>query len=132
MHPPKGRILYTEDDPDSRDLVIFILERGGYQVTCAENGTKALAFAKNEHFDLFLVDNWLPGLTGPELTRYLREINTTTPILFYSAAAYESDKQNALNAGAQGYLVKPSSITELVNEVDRLISESGQSGSPLT
>ena len=117
----KGRILYTEDDPDSRDLVMFILKRGGYEVTCAVSGTEALGFAKTQHFDLFLVDNWMPGITGPELTRHIREFNQTTPILFYSAAAYDSDRQNALNAGAQGYLVKPVAIEQLVDEVDRLI-----------
>ncbi len=121
----KGHILYTEDNPDSRDLVIFILKQNGYQVTFAENGTEALTLAKNQDFDLFLVDNWLPGLTGPDLTRYIREFNQTTPILFYSAAAYDSDRQNALDAGAQGYLVKPVAMEELVDEVARLIAEAG-------
>jgi CheY-like chemotaxis protein len=119
----KGRILYTEDDPDSRDLVIFILKQNGYHVTCTENGTEALTLAKNQHFDLFLVDNWLPGLTGPDLTRHIREFNQITPILFYSAAAYDSDRQNAVAAGAQGYLVKPVAIDLLVDEVTRLIAE---------
>lgn len=120
----KGRILYTEDDPDSRDLVVFILKQNGYQVTCAENGAEALTLARTQHFDLFLVDNWLPGLTGTELSRHIREFNQTTPILFYSAAAYDSDRQNALNSGAQGYLVKPATIEDLVNEVEKLIRQS--------
>ena len=94
-------------------------------VTCAVNGTEALGLAQTQHFDLFLVDNWLPGITGPELTRHIREFNQTTPILFYSAAAYDSDRQNALDAGAQGYLVKPVAIEELVDEVARLIAEAG-------
>ena len=107
MHPPKGRILYTEDDYDCRELVIFTLRRSGYEVTCVDSGTEALSLARNGHFDLFLVDNWLPGLSGPELTRHIREFNQTTPILFYSGAAYEDDKQAAHAAGAQGYLIKP-------------------------
>ena len=122
MHPPKGRILYTEDDPDSREIVIFTLRRSGYKVTCVDSGTEALRLAKNEGFDLFLVDNWLPGLSGPELTAHIREFDKTTPILFYSGAAYEDDKQAALNAGAQGYLVKPIGIERLIDEVDRLIA----------
>ena len=81
MHPPKGRILCAEDDHDARELIIFTLRLNGYQVTCVENGTEALSLAKNEHFDLFLVDNWLPGLNGPELTRHIREFNRTTPVL---------------------------------------------------
>ena len=122
----KGHILYAEDDLDSRELVIFILKQGGYKVTCAVSGAEALSFAQSQHFDLFLVDNWMPGITGPELTRNIREFNQTTPILFYSAAAYDTDKQNALSAGAQGYLVKPVAIEQLVDEVARLIVEAGE------
>lgn len=125
MRSPKRRILCTEDHPDSRDLIIYLLEASGYEVVCAGAAIEALTTARREHFDLFLVDNWLPDLTGPELTRQLREFNTTTPILFYSAAAFESDKENAFKAGAQGYLVKPAGIAQLVEEVDRLIAEAG-------
>jgi CheY-like chemotaxis protein len=117
----KGRILYTEDDLDCRNMVVFTLEQSGYEVICVDSGEKALSLAQREHFDLFLVDNWMPGLTGPELTRHIREFNQTTPILFYSGAAYEDDKQAALDAGAQGYLVKPIGIDSLIGEVDRLI-----------
>lgn len=121
MHSPKGRILYTEDDYDCREMVLFTLRQNGYQVTCVDTGTEALSLAKNEPFDLFLVDNWLPGLSGPELTRHIREFNQVTPILFYSGAAYEDDKQAALAAGAQGYLIKPIGIEQLIGEVERLI-----------
>lgn len=128
MRFPKGHILYTDDDTDSRAVVTFILNKNDYQVTCAENGNEALDFAKRGPFDLFLVDNWLPGLSGPELARHIREFNQTTPILFYSAAAYDSDKQDALDAGAQGYLTKPIDMDELLGEVDRLINRDGHSG----
>jgi len=123
MKASKGRILYTEDDLDCRDMVVFTLEQSGYEVTCVTSGVEALSLAKSDHFNLFLVDNWLPGLTGPELTRYIREFNQTTPILFYSGAAREADKQAALAAGAQGYLIKPIGIDRLVEEVERLIRD---------
>jgi CheY-like chemotaxis protein len=70
-----------------------------------------------------LVDNWMPGLSGQELTRAVRTFNKSTPILFYSGAAFESDKQQARDAGAQGYLVKPTGMSELVEEVAKLIAE---------
>ncbi len=117
----KGSVLYTEDDHDCRDMVVFMLEQSGYEVTCVHSSTEALSLAKSERFDLFLVDNWMPEMTGLELTRHIREFNQTTPILFYSGVAHEDDKQAALNAGAQGYLVKPIGIELLVEEVDRLI-----------
>ena len=120
----RGRVLCSEDDADSRELIVLVLKGSGYQVVCTETGTQALDLAKNERFDLFLVDNWMPGITGPDLTRLIRKFNQTTPILFYSAAAFESDRQLAFEAGAQGYLTKPCGIEELAAEVDRLIAAS--------
>jgi len=120
----KGRVLYTEDDPDSRELIRYAFTREGYEVICAENSRDALRLAKQELFDLFLLDNWLPDLTGLALTRHIREFNQTTPILFYSGAAFETDKRDALNAGAQSYLTKPFDFLRLTDEAERLISAS--------
>ena len=123
-HPVhKGRILCTEDDPDSRAMLVILLEHRGYDVTVTASSEHALAIAKRERFDLLLVDNWMPGLSGQDLTREFRKFNQTTPILFYSGAAYETDKQEARDAGAQGYLVKPSDLEILLEEVGRLIAE---------
>ena len=124
MVTPKRRILCTEDDPDTRELIVLVLTETGFEVKCADSAVEAIAMAKSEPFDLYLVDNWMPGLTGPELTRKLREFDLKTPILFYSAAAFESDKEDARLAGAQGYLVKPVGFNELASEVGRLINES--------
>lgn len=65
----------------------------------------------------------MPGLSGQELTTEIRKFNKSTPILFYSGAAYDEDKREARNAGAQGYLTKPAGISELVDEVGKLIAE---------
>ncbi|HEY0763170.1 MAG TPA: response regulator [Pyrinomonadaceae bacterium] len=121
--PPIGRILCTEDDADARDLIVCILEGEGYHVTITGNSTNALAIAQRDLFDLILVDSWMPGLSGQELTVEIRRFNQSTPILFYSGAAYEIDKQEARDAGAQGYLTKPDGITHLVDEVGKLIAE---------
>ena len=120
---PKGRILCTEDDPDSRELLVFMLEAAVYDVTITKDSAGALSLAQSKPFDLILVDNWMPGLSGQELTTEIRKFNKRTPILFYSGAAFESDKQEAREAGAQGYLTKPEGLTDLVEEVARLIAE---------
>ena len=120
---PKGRILCTEDDADSRELLVHLLEAADYHVTVTADSADALALAQSQPFDLILVDNWMPGLTGQELTIEIRKFNKSTPILFYSGAAFESDKQKARDAGAQGYLTKPEGIFHLVEEVARLIAE---------
>jgi CheY-like chemotaxis protein len=123
MYSPNGRILCTEDNPDARELIVLMLEREGYHVTVTEDSSDALLLFQQEPFDLLLVDNWMPGLSGAELTRKVRKFNQTTPILFYSAAAFEANKQEAYEAGAQGYLVKPEGIDHLVDEVAKLIAE---------
>lgn len=65
----------------------------------------------------------MPGLSGDELTRRIREFDSDTPILFYSGAAQESAKESACASGAQGYLVKPAGMDELVDKVAGLIAE---------
>ena len=124
MTSPKGRILCTEDDPDIREMIIYAFEQHGFDVICTESSAKALDLAKANGFDLYLIDSWLPDLSGAELTEKLREFDTKTPILFYSGAAYDADKEHARLAGAQGYLVKPADTDELISEVVRLIAES--------
>jgi len=118
-----GSILYVEDDKDTRELVTYVLARSHYKVIPAENCDDALMIARSSQFDLYLIDNWMSGCSGIDLCKKLRKFNPRTPILFYSGAAYEGDKQQALTAGAQAYLVKPADNDELIEEVCRLILE---------
>jgi DNA-binding response OmpR family regulator len=123
MKSLKGRILCTKDDEDTRDLT-FVLRDHGFEVIGTQSADEALNLAKTQYFDLYLVDNWMPGLSGIELCKKLREFDVKRPILFDSAAAYETDRENARLHGAQGYLVKPVDSDELVTEIFRLIAES--------
>ena len=123
MAVPKGRILCTEDDADTRDLIDYVLTEYGYEVICTHNTDEAIDLAKSQHFDLYLVDNWMPELSGTALTERLREFDIKTPVLFYSGAAYEADKEAARLSGAQGYLVKPADGDHLIAEVVRLIAQ---------
>lgn len=124
-----GQILYTEDDADTRELVSFVLGRNNYRVMLAENNDSALLLARSNQFDLYMIDNWMPGGSGIDLCKKLREFDSHTPILFYSGAAHDRDKQEALSSGAQGYLTKPVDNDELIEEVFRLIGE-GRNGNP--
>jgi DNA-binding response OmpR family regulator len=120
---PKSRILCTEDDPDNRDLIVLTLSRS-FEVICASNAEDAVKLAKTERYDLYLMDTWLHGVSGITLSSRIREFDSDTPILFYSGAAADSDKEAAKKAGAQGYLVKPANGDELVTEVNRLLASS--------
>jgi two-component system, OmpR family, response regulator RegX3 len=81
----------------------------------------ALHLVQLQEFDLFLLDSWLPDGSGIDLCKGIRQLDSQTPILFYSAAAYEADKAIALGAGAQGYLTKPARLSELCDLVSTLI-----------
>lgn len=117
----KHRILYIEDHDDTRELVTFVLEDRDYEVVSGGTIGGALNFARAGKFDLYLLDSWLPDGSGIELCRQLREFDGDTPILFYSAAAYEVDKEAAINSGAQGYLIKPCRFSELCDLIANLI-----------
>jgi DNA-binding response OmpR family regulator len=123
----KGRILCTEDDQDTREMLVLFLQDYGYEVVCSADGKQTLDLVDGENFDLFLFDNWLPEISGVDLTLRIRQFNKTTPILFYSGAATEEEQRSALEAGAQAYLVKPIGIEELVQAIERLIAESNSS-----
>lgn len=120
----RGHILCTEDDEDTRDLLVLTLSRAGFEVTCTDSPALAIEQVRNGKFDLCLMDNWMPGISGEDLCVKIREVDKKTPILFYSGAAYDSDKQRAKDAGAQGYLVKPVLGDQLIAEVVRIIAES--------
>jgi DNA-binding response OmpR family regulator len=129
MTPLARQILYTEDDADTRELVSYVLARNNYRVMLAENNDSALLLARSKKFDLYMIDNWMPGGSGIDLCKKLREFDSRTPILFYSGAAHDRDKQEAFSSGAQAYLTKPVDNDELIKEVFRLIAEA-RNGNP--
>lgn len=117
----KGRILCIEDDQDTREMLRLLLEHFGYEVITPDKAEQALSIALKGRFDLLLCDNWMPGMSGVDLTREVRKTNSRTPIVFYSGAASASDIEEALKAGAQAYLVKPVDIDRLLSEIQKLI-----------
>jgi DNA-binding response OmpR family regulator len=118
--PNRKSILLVEDHEDARELAAVTLEE--YTLICASNFDEGLRSAQREDFDLYILDAWLPDKSGVELCRAIREFDTHTPILFYSAAAYAKDIQEGLCAGAQVYLSKPINPDELRQTVSQLIS----------
>jgi len=121
MHPHKKRILCVEDDDETCLLITNLLRPINFEVTTVQSVNEALKKIESEKFDLYLLDNWLPGGSGVELCRMIRDEDAKTPIVFYSGAAYDSDKQEAKAAGAQVYLVKPTDISLLVTSIRELL-----------
>src|SRR5688572_30683268 len=124
MRRQNPRVLYIEDHEDTRELVTLLLTQKSYEVVTGATIESGIALATGGEFDLYLLDSWLPDGSGLDLCQKIREFDKTTPILFYSAAAYASDHETALQCGAQGYLIKPSQPSDLCKLVSELIEDS--------
>ncbi len=115
MQLNKRRVLYVEDHEDTRELITIVLRQRNFEVTNAHTVDGGVRLASEERFDLYLLDSWLPDGSGLDLC--------------HSAAAFEADRNMALSAGAQAYLIKPSQTSELCDLVSSLIDKANQNGS---
>ena len=118
----RARVLYVDDDEDSREMLCQLLSSSRIEVEAVSTAAQALSSIQEEHFDLYLLDAWLPDLDGFELCRRMRDIHPHTPILFFSGAAYETDKQRAIEAGANTYVIKPD-VSDLLERVTHFIPQ---------
>ena len=127
-----SRILIIEDESSIAELEKYYLELSGFEVALEEEGNQGLKRALEEDFDLLILDLMLPGLDGFEICRRFREVKNT-PIIMISAKKEDIDKIRGLGLGADDYMTKPFSPSEMVARVkahlaryERLIG----SGSP--
>lgn len=125
-----GRVLYVEDHDDTRVLLMMMLERAGFQVTAVENGADCIkAVESGQRFDLYLLNHTFPDVSGVSLCKLLRQNDPQTPILFYSSRAMPQEKEAALEAGAQDYLVKPNDLFNVAEHVGKWIKLKQEGGS---
>lgn len=129
---PQGQILYCEDHDDTRVIMTILLEQAGFRVTTAGSASECLGLAQSgEHFDLYLLDHTFPDASGVTLCESLREFDQETPILFYSARAMEREKEAAMKAGAQDYLIKPNDIFNVAGHAAKWIKARNSTEGPV-
>lgn len=124
------RILVVDDEPSIVEVVSLYLQRAGFVVEIAHDGTKALAMLTKRLPDLVVLDLMLPGVDGLEITRRLRA-EGNTPIIMLTARREETDRIVGLEMGADDYVVKPFSPQELVSRV-RAVLRRTQTSAPAT
>jgi phosphate regulon transcriptional regulator PhoB len=117
------KILVIEDEPDIRKLVQYNLTQEHFNVVEAEDGEQALSLLQREKPNLVILDLMLPGLSGLELCKMLRQRSDTSrlPILMLTAKAGETDRIVGLEMGADDYLAKPFSPREMVARVRAIL-----------
>lgn len=114
-----ARILIIEDDLDNREMVKFLLQRSGFDVMGAPNGTDGLAMAQENVPDLILLDMTLPGMDGWQLAHQLKgdPLTQHIPIIALTAHTLPGDRKRALDSGCDGYISKPISVQTFADEV---------------
>jgi len=119
------RILVVEDDASALRLIEFALQQERYEVITATNGLTGLKKAQTEKPDLVILDLMLPGMDGFEICSRLRKDPETEqlPILILSAKTHETDVSTAHNVGADAYLTKSGDPSEIVSQVQTLLSQ---------
>ena len=122
---PRRKVLVVEDQAPFREFLQMCLTKLELEVSTALTGKIALSRAKEQNFDLILLDVMLPDMDGYEVCRLLREQPETslTPIVFVSAVSSEKHIQKAMAAGATDYLVKPLSMESVKTLVNHYLSD---------
>ncbi|MEM7254841.1 MAG: response regulator transcription factor [Pseudomonadota bacterium] len=115
------RVLVVEDDPDFGDLIRLHLESQRHEVTLANDGIDGLAQARRRPFDLAILDDMLPGLEGTSICQTLRSEAHYLPIIMLTARSGEADRVRGLEVGADDYLTKPCSMSELMARVRAML-----------
>jgi two-component system KDP operon response regulator KdpE len=115
-----SRILVIDDEPQIRKFMRISLAANGYQVLEAENAATGIAQARSGQPDLLILDLGLPDLDGQEVISVVRQFSDT-PILVLSVRADETDKVEALDRGANDYVVKPFGVAELMARVRAML-----------
>jgi len=103
-------------------MLCLLLRSSRIEAKAVATAAQALTSLQIERFDLYLLDAWLPDLDGFELCRRLRQLLPHAPILFFSGAAYETDKQRAIEAGANTYVIKPD-LSGLLESITQFIPQ---------
>lgn len=114
------KILVVDDEKLIVKGIRFSLEQDGYEVNCAYDGEEALQYAKNNEYDMILLDIMLPKLNGLEVCQQIREFSNT-PIIMLTAKGDDMDKILGLEYGADDYITKPFNILEVKARIKAIL-----------
>ena len=117
------RILLVEDNETNMYLIKFVLEKSGYEVIEAREGTMAVKLAMKEKPDLIIMDLQLPDIDGLEATKRIRasEADGVIPIVALTSFAMVGDREKALAAGCTGYIEKPINPETFITEIEKYL-----------
>ncbi len=121
----KARLLVVEDEAAIRSGLVDVFVYHGYEVETADNGDDGLRLALGGKYDLILLDVMLPGVDGFEICNRIRQQDRQQPVIMLTAKSSDEDIVQGLTLGADDYVAKPFSVTQLVLRVQAVLRRSG-------
>jgi two-component system response regulator RegX3 len=121
----KARILVVEDEDAIRSGLVDVFVYHGYEVETADNGDDGLRLALGGSFDMVLLDVMLPGVDGFEICNRIRQQDRQQPVIMLTAKSSDEDIVQGLTLGADDYVAKPFSVTQLVLRVQAVLRRAG-------
>lgn len=124
-----GYLLWVDDEIELLKAHVMFLEKKGYKVKTATNGTDAIELCRQETFDLILLDEMMPGITGLETLQYIKEINASIPVVMLTKSEEEDIMNQAIGSQIADYLIKPVNPNQIILSLkknihkDQLVSE---------
>ncbi|MFD1472885.1 response regulator transcription factor [Companilactobacillus mishanensis] len=128
----KKKILTVDDEPAILELIDYNLENNNYDVKKATDGKQAIEMVEEEKFDLILLDQMLPKVSGIDVLKRIRAKGDATPVIFLTAVDTEENKIEGLISGADDYVTKPFSVKELLARIEVVLRRSGKSSGKQT
>jgi|SRR5262245_48386126 len=123
----RWRVLVVEDVPSQQKLLVTVLKKAGHLVSSADSGQQALELYHQQSFDIILMDVQMPGMSGLDAMRAIRDSEKVTgahvAIVAITAHALGGDKERCLEAGADSYMRKPVRLVELMGLLKQLVDQ---------
>ena len=123
MESPKKTILCVDDNTDNCELLTFIFEQQGFEVIACESIEECDIEIRKRKLSAVILDNHFGDTTSLEICKEIRLFDPTVPIVFYSGETRPNEIEQALQAGANAYFVKPNDFDKLTDATARLIKE---------
>lgn len=121
---PQAHILIVDDEPDTLGLIELTLETAGFEVHTALSAEPALSLIQQHAFDLILLDIMMPGMSGFDMVRKLKEDSSPLPpVIFLTAKNQPEDVEEGKSLGASDFLIKPTTRGELLDAIRGALGE---------
>src|SRR5512133_2950578 len=119
----KIRILWTDDEVEDLRSHIFFLQEKGYEIDTCSNGNDTIDLVRHNSYDLIFLDEHMPGLSGMETLRLIREVRTDIPVVMITKSEEEEIMESAIGSEIADYLIKPVKPNQVLLTIKKILDQ---------